>query len=1036
MVKEYFDIIVIIPLEEELIEFMSEFEGVEDRSTPTGFAYIVNAGTSVVRMLVAQQDEMGKTCAGRTTANLLDKYDCGIVVCLGIAGSLSSDMRLGDVCYSGTIIDVYDNSKAIDSVDTGTLDIELSPSQFPTRREITTAFNFIRTQPTLRPLYEAWLKQRAEIAREFVPHAVKGRNNEETRIEAPNTRNGSIVCGFVSKSETYNKKLYALDRKILAIETESGGVFEVARERNVESLTIRGISDYANPGKSELETKSNGSVRRLAASNAVSFLKLQLTNDRFLAELKMLASGRQNELQLVETTPALDKLSTILQEIGTGVDEKLRELSPEFRLQAKGYRLPLPRVRKLEPKGNVGQPTYSPARELRDAIQDRQMVLINLPRTYPDQSLAWVIADDLMTAEIGGKQAVPIVIDGASVRPPRFGFEHLAPRPIPSTETIQGMQLVLIVENLPLNSKSRLNYLIEQVKAFEDAKFIFITRGNVNLVLESEFSTSLSTDIFSLCEVSFVEIAHFIQKNFSMTGSASEVVALRLRDTFSRFNLSAHPTYFAGIPRETLSALLHANRRAELIQLAVDGFLTFLVAGDKADISLSRTTRSRFLRRLVVAMKVEKQTFDQAQVITFTKEFSAKYDFAIDPLAFLQAFIGQGILHFDDDKVRLSLPFIESYLLAVELADAPATALRYFDVDDANFDFATFDLYAEIGAADVVINKVLAKLEVSTAALRRTDGRIHILLTDEVSPEMIRHPSPLSGLQESLRKAAEDVQRGKDETKEKQRLLDMSDRVRDSAAKHRKLASDGEAALENEDTRRLSSAVLSWAIGTMLLGSGAEHLDGQTKRLLAGSLVQLGSLILDEWTRLQMTIDFRAIKSELTTDAAMESFNKGREGDHSLEETKTLIIALVDILEYVIVAQPFHQIIGQMCEQARHRVLAESVQHAKVAGAVELVLYGTWLTDIDSKRGQAALRSAIKDLPRAPFLRMTLASHCLMRVYWNHWQQAERLTLLDVAEAAIKPISVQFDKSRLKRLITSDNPDLGSATAQLETPPK
>src|SRR5690606_18588410 len=139
---------------------------------------------------------------------------------------------------------------------------------------------------------------------------------------------------------------------------------------------------------------------------------------------------------------------------------------------------------------------------------------------------------------------------------------------------------------------------------YQDAKCVFIARGDDALVGESTFTTRSAATHYDSCSISFLEIAHFIQKNFGMSGGDSEVVAKRLRDTFNQFRLDAHPTYFAGIPRETLSALLQANRRAELIQLAVDGFLTFIVAGDKADVSLGRTTRARFLRSLALELKL------------------------------------------------------------------------------------------------------------------------------------------------------------------------------------------------------------------------------------------------------------------------------------------------------------------------------------------------------------------------------------------------------------------------------------------------
>ena len=73
-----------------------------------------------------------------------------------------------------------------------------------------------------------------------------------------------------------------------------------------------------------------------------------------------------------------------------------------------------------------------------------------------------------------------------------------------------------------------------------------------------------------------------------MTVPEAEVIALRLRDSFNRFSLDAYPSCFAGVPKQTLQTLLQANRRSELIQLAVDGFLMFMVADDKANVTLNR----------------------------------------------------------------------------------------------------------------------------------------------------------------------------------------------------------------------------------------------------------------------------------------------------------------------------------------------------------------------------------------------------------------------------------------------------------------
>ena len=145
-----------------------------------------------------------------------------------------------------------------------------------------------------------------------------------------------------------------------------------------------------------------------------------------------------------------------------------------------------------------------------------------------------------------------------------------------------------------------MNFLESEVKKHYYAKFLFVTRSDPNIVAQSEFCVSISADIFELSPISFAAITHFIQKYFSMNNNEAEVIALRLKRMFEQFDLTAHPTYFAGIMKDTLAALLQANRRAELVQLAVDGFLTFVVADNKADVTLSRTTRACFLRSLAV----------------------------------------------------------------------------------------------------------------------------------------------------------------------------------------------------------------------------------------------------------------------------------------------------------------------------------------------------------------------------------------------------------------------------------------------------
>lgn len=1021
-VRPYFDIAVVVPLEDEIIPFMEVFGSLEDRSDATTFCHVVDSGDADVSMIVIQQHAMGRTAATIAAGKLLAEYEIGLIVCLGIAGSMSDDMGLADVCYTGNVLDVLDNTKVVDIDDedggASTSDTEFSPTHYETPLDFTSAFSFMRTQPALRPAYLAWQKARAEIATERVTSEVPGPGGTKIRIGQPQSRPGCIVCGGVSKSKVYNKKLRALERSLLAIETEAGGVFAQAKLNGVPAIAVRGISDFADKDKKKLEQVSKGGVRSLAAENAASFLRLQIDNPRFLAALSHRRHGQQTELALPDKKTEVDALGDALLQVSREIDDALRKLSPEYKLQPKGYRLPIPRVRPQRKDDALATEPVDPS-DIRSSLLRHDRILINLPRTYPDQSLGWVVAYDLLTAEFDGRQAVPIVIDAEDMRSTRSTFGGVAAVDYERLLTHPGAKVVFIIENIPFSSGHRLKAVISEIEKHTNAKFVFLARGESDLISETEFVTKSGSTPQELCSISFTEISHFVQKNFEMTGSEAEVVALRLRDTFNRFDLDAHPTYFAGIPKETLAALLQANRRSELIQIAVDGFLTFIVAGDKADVALSRSTRERFLRRLVIDMNVEKRTFDQVALLQRVNEFAKKHDFDIDAMAFIQGFLDQGIMHFEGGRVHISLPFIESYLLAAELAADPKSAAAYFDLDDVYFDLATFDLYAEIGASENFVASVFAKVEASMSALELKTDEDHILLGETISPPNIRKPERTKALRARLKSAAEAVQNGLEASKEKQEILDLSERIREASGRtRRKIRGHDQNEEKPEDgLKPLSDMSRHWVVATVLLGSGAEHLDAEVKRRLARAIVTGASRLIDEWSRAQLEIDFAAIKRELTTDETL----KDLPGPDDPDEKRRFIDGMLDILEYTAMADPVRRVMNFMCEQARQRVLATSVAVTTFEGPMERIIHGTWLADIDASRGKAPLKQAIKELPRATFLRITLASHYVARVYWNHWRKDDRLILLDVAEDAIKPIEYSINKSELMRMVKRNN---------------
>jgi hypothetical protein len=422
------------------------------------------------------------------------------------------------VCYSGTIIDVLDNVKIVDGTQSPA-DLALSPTVYSSPRELTVPIALDRLHPLTKAGHVAWASERESFGKTLIPGEFSGKRGKKETIGRPAVLEGAIVCGLVSSSPAYNARIMSVDRKVLAIETESGGLFSVAQQYRLPAITIRGISDYAGIDKNDFEQETANNARKLAISNAASFLVRHLGLAGMLAYLEkvsMKRAGNDSQLSLLPTAPE-DTAARILIQQGEDFNSKLRDLAPGYSLQSKGYRLPVPRIRTLDIRsgapqaGRHGNPT-----EVRDALRDARIITLYVPRQYPDLSLSWIIANDLLSAQLGGCQLVPSVVEARSLQRPRFGLAQLiAPQVLRLTNSPEFVN-VFIIDDFNFESKTRLDFLREQIEAWPNAKFIVVTRNHENILLQTEFTGTVASSMARLCDISFMEITSFIQKNFDM----------------------------------------------------------------------------------------------------------------------------------------------------------------------------------------------------------------------------------------------------------------------------------------------------------------------------------------------------------------------------------------------------------------------------------------------------------------------------------------------------------------------------------------
>jgi len=508
-----------------------------------------------------------------------------------------------------------------------------------------------------------------------------------------------------------------------------------------------------------------------------------------------------------------------------------------------------------------------------------------------------------------------------------------------------------------------------------------------------------------------------------MPSPEAEVVALKLHNLFKEFSLPSHPSFFAGIPSEVLSALLLANRRSELIQLAVDGFLSYIVAEDTDPIRLSRSKRSQFLRRLVVEIKVEKRTFDQAQLVSYAESMSQEYDYGIAALSFVQGFVEKGFIHFEDGKAAITLPFMESYLLAVELADDSKLALRYFDMDDNDIDLLTFDLYSEIKPSVAIIDTVKCKLRAALTALD-VNGYEQILLKNDLFPQILKNPARITNLGNRVSEAKAALESDASDRDEKTRILDIAERVNEDVSNR---IDGGEPETRNSDDPNplLSSAIRMWVVATILLGSGAESIKGDERKEIVEIIIDAADMILHYWTKIFSEFDYGQVRQDILADATFKS-NLNIDDE---KEYERIVSSLIDFVEFVALSEPLERIVNHLLDQGQQPIIGNSLAKAKNIGGLKPLIKGLWLTNINRQAGNAALNEAVAELPEARFFRSTLTSIIIYRVRWKLSQKPTRYTLLDAAQEIVKPINPSLDKGEMRRFVDRDDKDKRMTTS-------
>ncbi len=111
--------------------------------------------------------------------------------------------------------------------------LEAAPDSYPINAELVASFTFLNVHPDFVEAVGHWRSRslKDNDAVELSPHIAE---------EGPQIFIGPIACGPVVASKEFKDTLKAIHRKVVAIETESGGVFGSLVSSKVPAVVIRG----------------------------------------------------------------------------------------------------------------------------------------------------------------------------------------------------------------------------------------------------------------------------------------------------------------------------------------------------------------------------------------------------------------------------------------------------------------------------------------------------------------------------------------------------------------------------------------------------------------------------------------------------------------------------------------------------------------------------------------------------------------------------------------------------------------------------
>ncbi|MFO7564935.1 MAG: hypothetical protein R6X02_19985 [Enhygromyxa sp.] len=217
--------------------------------------------------------DMGPGHAGDATHRVIDAWNPAVIVNIGIAASLKpDDLKIGDVAVVSMAKEYAVKSK----VSEGKSGIHIEPGgdYFNADPRLTAAVH--QFEFSNKKSYLEWRSECANRLIKNVPSTIRDKMIVEGHLRAePAITKTSLASGpIVGAAAEFREWVVSTDRNIKALEMEAAGVLRAVASRPTvaKAIVIRGISDFADNKKTELDQIAQGTFRRNAMWNCLDLL--------------------------------------------------------------------------------------------------------------------------------------------------------------------------------------------------------------------------------------------------------------------------------------------------------------------------------------------------------------------------------------------------------------------------------------------------------------------------------------------------------------------------------------------------------------------------------------------------------------------------------------------------------------------------------------------------------------------------------------------------------------------------------------------